>query len=600
MIERLATLPQVGDEYRPFAISPDGETIAFQWYAGGDWHIYLVDARGGEPRAAAEGDDACSSPLFSRDGRSLYFARDDKGSERFEYCRLDLTSGELDCLLGDLRGRSPLPDFDLSPDGRTLAFAVNHDVSYAVASLAVAAPPAEAALHILVDHYANDWSPRWSPDGRCLAWQAETHGQDSAVFILEVESGSLTTIGGEQPLQAAGPAWSPDGHTIAFHGGPFDHSGIGLYDVGSATVSWAWANEQGAHAAAWSPDGRALAFVLDEGVETSLWHVDLVTQTPRCLSDVPGTHAAPEFTPDGTAVVFVHSRPGDPAALWRVELTDGTTTRITPELPPEVAAVPFVSGREVWYTSRDRLTEVPGLYCEPHEANGAGVVMIHGGPTWHHANGWDPLRQALLAAGVAVLSPNYRGSDGYGRRWQLANRFLIGQGEVQDCAAAGDFLVAHGCDPDRIGVTSRSHGGYLTMACLWQSPELWACGVAGVPFFDHIDAQVDPAIREDLRWWDRENVGDLERDHDRLTYYSPINHLDRVKAPVLLLAGANDVRCPPRQIGEVLQRLRAQGTEAEAHIYPDEGHGVTQFANRLDYDRRTLQFLFDHLGIEAG
>jgi dipeptidyl aminopeptidase/acylaminoacyl peptidase len=135
------------------------------------------------------------------------------------------------------------------------------------------------------------------------------------------------------------------------------------------------------------------------------------------------------------------------------------------------------------------------------------------------------------------------------------------------------------------------------MACLWQFPELWACGVAGVPFMDHIDAQTDPAVREDLRWWDAQNVGDLVRDRDRLVYYSPINHLDRIASPVLLLAAENDPRCPPGQIQQVVDGLTQAGVEAEAHIYPGEGHGISSFANRQDYDRRTVDFILRHLGV---
>ena len=88
------------------------------------------------------------------------------------------------------------------------------------------------------------------------------------------------------------------------------------------------------------------------------------------------------------------------------------------------------------------------------------------------------------------------------------------------------------------------------MQMLTQFPELWACGVAGVPFFDHIDAQADPAVRDDLIWWDIENCGDVVKDRARLEYYSPINHLDRVTAPLLLLAAARDPRCPTRQIDD--------------------------------------------------
>jgi dipeptidyl aminopeptidase/acylaminoacyl peptidase len=239
---------------------------------------------------------------------------------------------------------------------------------------------------------------------------------------------------------------------------------------------------------------------------------------------------------------------------------------------------------------------VPGLYCEPECRSGAGVVIIHGGPTWHHSNEWNPVRQALLDAGCLVVHPNYRGSDGYTRRWQLANRYLLGQGEAQDCAAAADFLVEQGCDPGRIAVTGRSHGGYLTMQMLTQFPALWACGVACVPFFDHIDAQVDPAVRDDLRWWDIENCGDLEADRARLEYYSPINHLDRVAAPLLLLAAANDPRFPTRQLDTVVERVRAAGAPCEAVVYPDEGHEISGLEHRIDYERRTVEFILDHVG----
>jgi dipeptidyl aminopeptidase/acylaminoacyl peptidase len=103
----------------------------------------------------------------------------------------------------------------------------------------------------------------------------------------------------------------------------------------------------------------------------------------------------------------------------------------------------------------------------------------------------------------------------------------------------------------------------------------------------------------DLSWWDRENTGDIETDRAKLEYYSPINHLDRVRAPLLLLAAALDPRCPPNQIDTVCQTLRARGQECESVIYPDEGHAISGMAHRLDYDRRTVAFILRHLGVDA-
>ena len=173
-----------------------------------------------------------------------------------------------------------------------------------------------------------------------------------------------------------------------------------------------------------------------------------------------------------------------------------------------------------------------------------------------------------MAAGVTVAASQLPRQRRLWPAWQLANRWLVGQGKRSDCAAAHAFLVELGCDPARIAVTGRSWGGFLTMALLTQFPELWACGVAGVPFFDFIDSQQDPDVRDDLRWWDRENTGDLETDRARLEYYSPINHLDRIKAPLLLLAGELDPRCPPRQIGRSRERSAPAAAVCEPSSTP--------------------------------
>ena len=121
-------------------------------------------------------------------------------------------------------------------------------------------------------------------------------------------------------------------------------------------------------------------------------------------------------------------------------------------------------------------------------------------------------------------------------------------------------------------------------------------GVAGVPFFDFIFAQNDPNVRDDLVWWDRENSGDLVKDRARLEYYSPINHLERIKAPLLMLAAALDPRCPPAQVDEVAERIRANGVECDWHIYPDEGHEISGLAHRIDYEKRTVDFIVERVG----
>jgi dipeptidyl aminopeptidase/acylaminoacyl peptidase len=121
--------------------------------------------------------------------------------------------------------------------------------------------------------------------------------------------------------------------------------------------------------------------------------------------------------------------------------------------------------------------------------------------------------QHMVSRGWVVLAPNYRGSTGYGRDWQLANRFDLGGGETKDVVAGADYLVREGiADPERIAVTGRSHGGYLTMTCLTHYPDRWAGGSAVVPFLNWFTGHANS--REDLQHWDLENFGDPEKDYD--------------------------------------------------------------------------------------
>ncbi len=458
LIEQLAAAPAVGEDFRPFALSPAGDAVAFEWYEGGDWQIFVRDLPDGAPRRVGDLHDRCGCPQFSPDGGSIYFTCDDRGSECYDVYRWDRSSGALVNLLPDTPDLAPLPDPDLSPDGTRLALTVAHGAGYAVAVMPAEPLASGEGLRLLTEHPYTESSPRWSPDGVHLAVTTGTRGQDTAVVVIDAESGSARFVGGSDRFFAGQASWAPEGRRLAFSGGPGDRHAIGVFELETGSISWAWEDHDAdAHHPVWAPDGAALAFLVDVEGETGLCHLDLRDGHLTEYSIAPGNHYAPCFTPDGAALVCVLSRPDAPPDLFRVELEDGAVTQLTQSLPEHLQDVPFVSGEPVWFTSWDHLAEVPGILVEPDEPNGAAVVIVHGGPTWHHSNEWDPLRQAFVAAGLTVLHPNYRGSDGYGRRWQLANRWLMGEGEILDVAAAHEFLVARGCDP----AAHRDHGSQL-------------------------------------------------------------------------------------------------------------------------------------------
>jgi dipeptidyl aminopeptidase/acylaminoacyl peptidase len=203
---------------------------------------------------------------------------------------------------------------------------------------------------------------------------------------------------------------------------------------------------------------------------------------------------------------------------------------------------------------------------------------------------WYPIMAAMSDRGWTVLVPNFRGSTGYGRAWQLASRFDYGGVDADDVAAGAHYLAREGlADPARIAVTGRSHGGYLTACCLTRFPDLWAAGSALVPYLNWFTNHNE--IRPDLQKWDLENFGDPVRDYERWRERSPSFFLDRIRAPLQLICGRQDARCPVSDSIEAYETLTRLGKEAELIIYEDEGHSFLKIENVLDSETRRIEFL---------
>ena len=194
-----------------------------------------------------------------------------------------------------------------------------------------------------------------------------------------------------------------------------------------------------------------------------------------------------------------------------------------------------------------------------------------------------------------VIAPNYRGSMGYGREFREANRFVMGKLDLDDVVKSVDFIVGTGlADAKRIAVTGGSFGGYLTMCALTKHPDVWAAGSALVPFLNWFTEMANE--RDDLQYWDKQNMGDPEKDKERLREASPIFSIERIKAPVQMIAGAHDPRCPVSETLQARDELQRLGKRADVVIYEDEGHGFLKLDNRLDAYKKNLQFLTIYLG----
>jgi dipeptidyl aminopeptidase/acylaminoacyl peptidase len=582
-----------------FDLSPDGLFVAFSWNRTGNWEIYQMRLDQTEaPRQISSGPGAKLVPRYSPDGARLSYVVDLDGSECYDIWVCDLQSGEAANLTPET-DYTIQPKVNWSPDGSRLAFISNQSGRFSTSLLPLPAkvPAAQKPKpEPFFDQGGPHWEAHWSPDGRWLSVTCEGQGHDFFTFIVPCDApGEARQIAIDgKPINAREASWSPDGMQLAFSSDFLGVYQIGIYEVTSGAIRWLTAGKGEKSQPAWSPDGRRVVYVLSDGPQTWLAVQGLDQEAPALYQVEPGIHYTPVFTPDGDRLVFVFDNPRHPADLWALHLKSHSFAQLTHSLPPELAQADFIMPQHIEYPSLDGQS-VPALLYLPHAAPDRrglppAVVVIHGGPTWLFQYLWYPFMTHMVSRGWVVLAPNYRGSSGYGREWQIANRFDIGRGDTMDVVAGAKFLARQGlADPRRIAVTGRSHGGYLTMTCLTQYPDLWVGGSAVVPFLNWFTSHANSRL--DLQHWDIENMGDPVKNDALWRERSPFFFLDRIRAPVQLICGAHDPRCPASESIQARDALLALGKPVDFLLYPDEGHTFLKIENIVEHELRRVAFL---------
>jgi len=341
-----------------------------------------------------------------------------------------------------------------------------------------------------------------------------------------------------------------------------------------------------------TPDGAALVVLRTHAGRTTVHRYDLATGSLTALPTARGVVAGATARPDGA--IWYRWTDGATAGRLRALHPDGADRELF--RPPGEPAPGSVG-------LRDLSVDGPGgpihAFLAVPSGAGAGrwptVFSVHGGPAAADEDAFDPGRAAWLDAGFAVVQVNYRGSTGYGSAWRDALTERVGHTELADIAAVHDHLIAEGIvDPARSVISGYSWGGFLTLLALGAQPERWAAGVAGVPVADYVAAYQDEM--EPLRAYDRALFGGSPQDApDAYRDSSPLTWVEHVRAPVLVLAGENDPRCPIRQIDNYLHALAARGASYAVYRY-DAGHGSGVMAERIRQQACEVAFVRGVLG----
>ncbi len=348
--------------------------------------------------------------------------------------------------------------------------------------------------------------------------------------------------------------------------------------------------------ASWYVDGEALLLDRDERARSELFRAD--------LSELHRTSGAPSFspgiTPLGTPAGVVASATARPGGGVWFSWTSGANPPRVRDLAGEVVVHPPGPAAPGGAAFRDVLVQTDAGQIHALLALPAGpppypaVFDVHGGPTAHDEDVYDARASAFVDAGYAVVLVNYRGSTGYGTAWRDAIEQDVGHVELADIATVRAALVAEGTlDGARTAITGGSWGGYLSLLAAGVQPDLWAAVIAIVPVADYVAAYADEM--ESLRAFDRSLLGGSpEEVPEKYQRASPITYAAAVRAPLLVMAGLNDPRCPIRQVENYLARLKELGTPYGIYRY-EAGHGALVTDERIHQMRLELDHLARHV-----
>lgn len=535
-------LPVEGGEARRLTEAAD-PVLDFVWWPDSEGVAYLVEA----PRP--EGEKAWRRRRSERRDDPEPLHRD---LRRVEIWRQPL-EGKAERLLS---GDPGISEVAVSPDGKRLAYATNHT------GVPSDDPKTEVLVHDLETGEARslsggrgggEGSPRWSPDGRWVSFEAPS----DPAFSFSREEVFVADPEGREPARAVTAAAD---RTVEEH--------------------------------LWAPDGTVLA-VVSHRMGSRLIRADLDGRVSEVVGEGRVLTGLGVATGSGR-IAFVSEDHASAPEVWACE-AEGTSLRAATELNGQSRDW-LLAGREIVSWENEGMSH-EGILLLPPEPREPGppplLVIVHGGPHWHALDRLQHLEaQAWAAEGWAVFLPNYRGSCGWGDAYGRASYRDLGGADFRDLQAGVEAVLARGvADPRRVAITGASYGGYLTSWALAHSDRFRA-GVSlfGIySLFSDFDNSEWPA-------WERDYLGAYYWEDPSLYVERSVStHVKELRAPLLLLHGEEDENTYITNSRGLYRALREMGRETEMVVYPREEHGLREPSHRVDAFRRSLAWMERHV-----
>lgn len=566
--------------------TPDGKGILITTRFGETFQLHLV----GGPMMARQQLTFAAEPITSaafspaKGSTDLVYVWDKGGSENFQFFHLDVATGKT-TLVTD--GKSRNQGLVWNHKGDRFAFSStrrdgkNTDVY--VGGLKDAATVAP-----LVAQTGSWGAVAFSQDDAKLLVGQYISITKSYLSVVDVATGALTRIKPEKDTIAlTGIGFTPDAKGVFLTSdeeGEFKR--LGLHDLASGKTTWITADDPwDVEEAALSSDGKRLAYILNDGGWSTLRVIDTKTLKPVKLPALPkGVIGGVSFSPDGSKLAMSLTTPTAPADVHVVDLSKGKVEQWTKSEVGGLNTGTFADASLIQFPTFDQ-RQIPAFLFKPKNADGKlpVIILIHGGPEAQSRPTFSATVQFWAnELGAAVLLPNIRGSDGYGKTYLGLDNGFKREDSIKDLGALIDWVATQpGLDKDRVVVAGGSYGGYATLAAMTHYNDKLAGGANTVGISNFITfLEATAEYRRDLR---RPEYGD-ERDPEMRAFLqkiSPLTNASKITKPMLVIQGFNDPRVPVGEAEQMVAAIRKNGGEVGYVLAMDEGHGFKKKSNQF-------------------
>lgn len=580
------------------ALSPNSKTVAYITNTNGMPNIWTIPINGGWTSQITLQENAVTAIYYNPKHSGIAFQSDNQGDENHQLYYISDKGGEVKYLTASHKG-SQVQFCSYNKKGDKILFSSNKRDKRFFDTYTIDINTGTEECIFQKDDVFPSIAADWSSDGKFILYQKFYNNANQDVFLyntitkeeinISEHKGSMKNMGCILNKKA----------TMVYFLSDYQREFVGLasYNVKTGKLDWGVLDKWDITNYTFSHNEKSLLYSTNENGTTKLKLKILKSGKTKTLKLPKGNCISFSYTKDDKKVVLIFDSPQNPNDIYVYDIRKEKFNQITFSMIGGIPKNDLIVPQDIKYNSFDGL-EINGYMYLPRDVkkdgSNAAIVWPHGGPEWQEKNLFNKYFQIFANRGYVVIVPNFRGSTGYGKTFQQKIYKDWGGNEFKDVLGAHDYLLSSGyVDKSKIAVVGGSFGGFMCLTCVTKAPELWKCAVDVfgpsnlLTFLNSIPEHWKPGVVE--------LVGDAEKDKDFLMERSPINYVDNITCPLLIVQGKNDPRVVQAESDQIAERLRSQNKEVDYTVLEDEGHGFSKVSNQIMVWEKICTFLDKHL-----